>query len=111
MNKTNIIEFAIQLKKQGYAIERIHCEICKLGFVTRYGNSPTKATLAYWISRHGDGLPDLRKARDRKPDSHYKAKKSEANKRYYEKNKQQIKEYQKSYYLDYIKPYNQKHGS
>lgn len=103
MTKEEVIKACIELKMQGLTVRQIAEEVDKFGFKTRYGNSPTKSTIAYWLSTSKEGLPDLRKQRSRKSDAHYKQKKSEANKRYYAKNRGKIREYNRRYYLDYIK--------
>lgn len=103
MTKEDVIKACIELKRRGLSVRQIVEEVAKFGFKTRYGNSPTRSTIAYWLSTSGEDLPDLRKQRERKSDAHYKQKRSEANKRYYAKNRAKIREYNRRYYRDYIK--------
>lgn len=103
MTKEQIIQRCVYLKRQGLSVAQIASEIALLGFKTRYGNSPTKSTIAFWLSSCGEALPDLRKARLRKPESHYKQKRSEANRRYRTKNRERLNEYSRNYYQAYIR--------
>lgn len=103
MTKEEVIETAILFKKQGLSVEQIAHLVSKTGYLTRYGQPPTKSTIAFWLSTYGENLPDRRKVRTRKPEAHYKRKKSEANKRYYAKNRERILAYHRDYYKTYLK--------
>jgi hypothetical protein len=103
MTKEEIIKTCIELKRRGLTVRQIAEEIAEFGFKTRYGNSPTRSTIAYWLSVSGEDLPDLRKQRERKSEAHYKQKRSEANRRYRTKNRERLNEYSRNYYQTYIK--------
>lgn len=103
MTKEHFIKACVQLKREGLSIADIYSAVSQLGFKTRYGNPPTKSTIAFWLSNSGEDLPDLRKVRSKKPESHYKQKRSEANRRYRTKNRERLNEYSRNYYQTYIK--------
>ena len=103
MTRDEFIAEAARLKRLGMSIDEIHKATAGLGFLTRYGRPPARATIAFWLSTYTEGLPDLRKRRTRKPESHYRQKRAEANRRYYAKNKERLRAYRKNYYDTYVK--------